>query len=483
MAPAIDGKKTDAALPRRARAVRRSFRDPAARRGSVVLVALCLVTVLAVAVIGYFAVCLRTMELSNRSYCYTASEQLAEIGMEEALWSLDQALNTSGYAWSGWTLTTVGSVPTATKQLTGFTVNKGLSGTVNIKVEYYDTSTPFTRPPIITADGVTSLQDGSQVDKQLKAIVKPASLFRNALASTAGPDAPAPSYYSNSYVMFSNDNNVTIDSYDSQVNGGGYTPSPSTTNRSDQAIICAPYLKLANANILGYVAAANPSAPDPQFTSGTLKGFGTASGTSVDNSRISNNGVQPDFDIVTPPQVTLLPTSGSGSIGPGSYYYTSTNYEVPNGSTLTIKGPATLYIQNELIVYGTITVRSDSTGPVQIYVGRGLYVYPWFGAGSGFDNQTKNPAYLGLFGPSPYYGSYLGQSSPFYGVIYMPRSDVYLYYGFPTWSQTIYGSIVGYHVISQNHFNSIQVHYDLNLRKTTFSMVNTPYVVSEWIDD
>ena len=57
-----------------------------------VLVALCLVIVLGIAVTGYVAVCARTMEMSNRSFCTTSSVQLAEIGMEEALWSLDQAL-------------------------------------------------------------------------------------------------------------------------------------------------------------------------------------------------------------------------------------------------------------------------------------------------------------------------------------------------------------------------------------------------------
>ena len=74
------------------------------QRGSVVLVALCLCTVLAVSVVGFFAVCARTMELSNRSYVYTTSLLLAENGIEEAMWSLDQALNTSGYSWTGWTL-------------------------------------------------------------------------------------------------------------------------------------------------------------------------------------------------------------------------------------------------------------------------------------------------------------------------------------------------------------------------------------------
>ncbi len=96
-----------------------------------VLVALCLTIVLGIAVAGYVAVCARTMVLSNRSFCYTSSTQLAETGLEEALWSLNQARNTPGYAWPGWTIAN----GTATMApLTGFATNKGVPGVVNVRV-------------------------------------------------------------------------------------------------------------------------------------------------------------------------------------------------------------------------------------------------------------------------------------------------------------------------------------------------------------
>lgn len=448
-------------------------------RGSLVLVALCLVTVLAIAVTGFFAVCLRTMELSNRSYCYTSSVQLAETGMEEALWSLDQALNTSGYTWSGWTLTTVGGVPTATRQITGLAVNRGLSGTVNIEVQYYNTTQPFTRPPIITSDGITPLQDGSRIDKQLKAIVKPAALFRNALASTAAPTDAAPNYYPfyGGFVAFYNDSTINVDSYDSTA--GPYTPFPSTTNRSDQAVISGTYLNLANANILGYATTSNPTATAPTFNDGTLKGFGTVSSTDVDESRISNNGTQPTFDTIVPTQVTLLPSNQS--IGPGAYYYTSTYYYVGPGSSLKITGPATIYLPYGLYVDvgGKIEIESNSTGPVQFYVGNWIYSYG-DNSGDGIVNLTKDPSKLAIFGPSVTFCD-LWQSTDFYGVVYLPAADIYLY-GYPNKTQDIYGSVVGKRVISY-YTNTVNVHYDLNLRKTTFSLINTPYEITEWIKD
>jgi hypothetical protein len=446
-----------------------------AQRGSVVLVALCLSTILAVAVIGFFAVCARTMELSNRSYLYTSSVLLAENGMEEALWSLNQALNNSSYTWSGWTLATVNGVHTATKTLTGFTTNTGLQGSVNIKVQYYDTSTPFTQPPVITSDGITQVSDGTQIDKQLKAIVKPAALFSNAIGSTAPPNSSQPSgtYYNNSYVSFYYDTSPLVDSYDSTQNSGNYTASPSTTNRSDQAIISGPYLSLSNAAILGYAASANQNATAPAFnSSGSLKGFSTPGTTRIDTSRESNNANQSAFSIVTPSAAgSILPTSGS--IGPGYYYYTGGDF-VQYSGTLTITGPATIYIANGCLIEGSVNISSSSTGPVQFYIGDYVEVL-----GSGFNNQTKNPAYLGIFSNATSNWSYLWTSTPFYGVIYVPNGD--LFTNGNGGNQQIYGSLVANHVIIYN--TNFQLHYDLNLRKTTFSMVNTPYEVTEWVEN
>ena len=443
-------------------------REGAAQRGSVVLVALCLTTVLAVAVFGYFAVCARTMELSNRSFCYTSSVLLAETGMEEALWSLDQALNNSAYTWSGWTLATVSGVPTATKSLTGFTTNKGLQGTVNITVQYYSTSTPFTQPPVITVDGISQMPDGSQIDKQLKAIVKPAALFANAIGSTAAPNSAALSSwpYPTGNVAIVQNTSATVDSYDSSA--GSYTPS-STTNRSDQAIISGPFLQFSNTSLYGYANTANSAATDPTTSSSSISSL---SGTGVDSSRVSNSGAQRSFDLVTPSGAgSILPTSGSISSG-YYYYYTGTWYQ-PSGSTLTITGPATIYVSGSVDIEGSIVISSSSTGPVQFYVGGQVYIY-----GNGIDNRTRNPAYLGIFSPTTS-GGYLYTNTSYYGVIYMPNSIVYVW-GKDYNNLEVYGALVGLNVWPY-YSNIFKLHYDLNLRKTTFSMVNTPYEVTQWV--
>jgi hypothetical protein len=70
----------------------------------------------------------------------------------------------------------------------------------------------------------------------------------------------------------------------------------------------------------------------------------------------------------------------------------------------------------------------------------------------------------------------INTATPFYGAVYAPNSP--LIAGSVSVDLTVYGALVGQSVT----FNGTPtIHYDLDLRKTTFSVVNTPYDVSQWI--
>ena len=87
-------------------------------RGTVTLVALCFVTVLGITLAGYIAVCSRAMQLSNRSFQTRTSQQLAEMGIDEAL----RAFNKND--WTDWN-----SSPK---------LGQGVTGTVKIRIDNYD---------------------------------------------------------------------------------------------------------------------------------------------------------------------------------------------------------------------------------------------------------------------------------------------------------------------------------------------------------
>jgi hypothetical protein len=112
-------------------------------RGTVSLVALCFVAVLGISLAGYIAVCSRAMTLSNRSFQGNLGQQLAELGLEEAL----RAVNKNDWSdWSNggisvdWDTSTYSASKRAVATLT-FSSGKfgqGTSATVKIRVDNYD---------------------------------------------------------------------------------------------------------------------------------------------------------------------------------------------------------------------------------------------------------------------------------------------------------------------------------------------------------
>lgn len=131
------------ALPCRSLLAGDSAMPPSACRrqsqnGSVLLVALCFVTVLGISLASYVAVCSRTMQISNRTAQTALSRQLAEMGLEEAL----RAFNSNDWRnWSNgpavnWTVS--GTTATATLTFPAGTFGQGLTGSVKIRVDNYN---------------------------------------------------------------------------------------------------------------------------------------------------------------------------------------------------------------------------------------------------------------------------------------------------------------------------------------------------------
>ena len=429
------------------------------------LVALCLVTVLAVAVVGFFAVSQRTMELSNRSFCYTSSVLLAEIGMEEAL----QALNTSGYSWatSGWTTATVSGVPTATRTLTGFYTNNGLQGTVNITVQYYTALAPYTQPPVITSVGTSQMPDGITINKQLMAYAKPAALFGSAVGA----------YSSCSFTIAYT---YPIKSYESHVS---LDPNNSAQTRKDEAIVSAPTVSGNAATISGYVATTGSG---PAWTSGGTVTRANSS-RSPDPLCISTNASQINLAILSDNNLpgtyagiadpVLNPTMGTVGATVTSRYVTTNNLSLSSTQTITVNGPVIIVVDGNFSITGSAKIVIQSGGSLQIVVGGEIKIQ-----GNGIDNTaTKLPGNLAIFGRSSNsysdindYTAQLQTSSPFYGVIYVPNGSLQLY-----GTTTVYGALVA-NVIDEG-YGAANLRYDLDLRKTTFSALTTPFSISQWL--
>jgi hypothetical protein len=121
----------------------RRSKKAASSRGTVSLVALCFVAVLGISLAGYITVCSRAMTLSNRSFQGNLGQELAELGLEEAL----RAYNKNDWSdWSNggisvdWDTSTYSASKRAVATLT-FSSGKfgqGTTATVRIRVDNHD---------------------------------------------------------------------------------------------------------------------------------------------------------------------------------------------------------------------------------------------------------------------------------------------------------------------------------------------------------
>ncbi len=97
-----------------------------------------------------------TLKTSNRAALSTRSIELAETGLEEALWALNNNTTAANWTATGWDPPASGN---ETKLLTGFTYENAIAGQIKLTITNY-AGIPGTATTI-TATGTTTSNDGS----------------------------------------------------------------------------------------------------------------------------------------------------------------------------------------------------------------------------------------------------------------------------------------------------------------------------------
>src|SRR5690606_31859144 len=98
--------------------------------------------------------------LSNRSFYANAALDLAESGVEHAMWALNRANKSTAGAWDDWTV----SDGNASRKFEDFQFGAGASGTVNVHVSGYAGATPEVVAKAMVAIG----RSGATIEKWLK---------------------------------------------------------------------------------------------------------------------------------------------------------------------------------------------------------------------------------------------------------------------------------------------------------------------------
>jgi len=419
------------------------------QRGSALLAALCFATILAIALSSYITVCYRNLSMSSRGMQNTRSIELAEMGMEDALWALNET------TWTGWTITGT----TATKTVSGFSFDNGATGSIGITITNYD-GTTGTRT--IAVSGTVTGSDGKTYTRSLTSASAQAPLFTNAVAATNGT------------VSFASAG--TVDSYDSSV--GTYDPATagySAILASAQTAPAAANITLVNAQVKGYAATLYGNGPS-YSTSAKLIGPTTPGTTKIDLNRISTSPYQPVFSIktITGAGDTLVNPVANVTLGSATdttpHVYYSSGINMTGTTKVTIAGPVRIVMSGNFYIGlsgGTPSFEVQSTGSLEVFTNSDIAIY-----GNGINNLSKDPKKVAIYGTNALTAPDMSTPTAYYGVIYTPDGS------FTVRGDTaqVYGAIVAKKVSFAGATPGM--HYDLNLRNVVFSGIDTPYAVS-----
>jgi len=427
---------------------------PNDERGSVLLAALCFATVLAIALTSYQQLCFTTLNTSDRFAQTSHSVELAETGVEYALWSRSNA------NWTGWTIN--GSTATVTLSGSDFNFSNGVTGSIALTVTHYNTSGTSTSD--VTSVGTVTLPTGSTISRTISTTLQKTEPFSNALAAVGSSGA----------VLLSS-GGLKIDSYNSSTD-------PTASSPDYGAIVTGPSITMqTGSTIWGYAATPPNSSGDivlSYSTSSFLLGPSTPAGTKIDPSRKFTSTYQ---NVFVPPSASgtdLYEPSGDVNLASGTYrlkvtsgfFYVRNGRLIVDGTDVILVAPDGIYIYN----IGQIVVKNG--GRLRILLQGSAYIYY-----DGVDNQTKDPSRFTIVGTTSTVGEVMNiySSTKFYGGVYTPNHDVKLY-GYND-SSEIFGAFVGRNV-TVNPYNTtttLRVHFDKDLRTSVLDNLTTPYAVQE----
>jgi hypothetical protein len=439
-------------------------------RGSLTLVALCFTAVIGIALASYLALSLQSMQLSQRTLQLGRARHLAETGLEEALWSLNNS------TWTNATWTVTGT--NISCAITGYSLGEGATGEADITILNYTGNSPT-----ITSTGTVTLSTGAQLTKKLSATTKPAPLFPNAIGIVAD---------NNGRVTFNSGG--TVDSWNSNPSADNVTfvPYPGFPGVHNTAAVCAatvaaPRITLNNAAVYGYTTTFGSTVT--VTASSQVKGPATPAATNIDPARVGKSAFVPVYPVGVPTPYSITgwldgtsQTIGHPFHGNEEVYYC--NGLDLNGTNLTIQGPVVIIVNGDLTIVSGAIIQVNSTGNsrLEMFVSGDVNIGTSpHGSTTWLKNLTNEPRNLAIYSTSTsssrvfnYYNNH-----DFCGVLYSAAPNASLVFDTGT-TTTIAGAVLAnYHVTFANGTAPIFA-YDTslqNLPKGWFTGVTTPLIV------
>lgn len=427
-------------------------------RGTVLVVALLLMAVIALGITSYLNLSLGSARLAKRGFSQTAAFNLAETGAEEAVWSFNRANGGADDAWSGWA--TAGNV--ARRTFSGFDLGGNTAGSVKV---YVDNFTPAgnARPTIVALSTVQSPGD-PPVTKMLEVSLRRRSRFTAGLMARdsvtfAGMRASVDSWNSDP-------------DHDPATEPVAYNEDTRNDRGSVASLAVANTAVLVNqADIWGFVYTGGAA---PQVgTQGSITGRDTPDGVQIDAARIATDFTATFPDVAAPEDGTVIATFGE-TLGTER---TATKWRCPSLSlngrkTLTILGDVTL-----VVTAGPGSHAVDVTGDASIVIPRGSSLTLYVGgdvliAGKGLANDNIRPATFQLYGVNPGESAqsiHIAGNGRLCAVAYAPDADIRI-----NGNGDVMGAFVGRSITLTGNAD---FHYDESLENLDAGM---PFGIARW---
>ncbi len=340
-------------------------------RGSVLIVALILAAVVAISLGSYLKLTAVGLDSANRTLYNSAAMNIAENGLEEAVYAINKLVDDSTYSWTsnGWTA--VGTTDMR-RTLSGYTFDQNATGSTRVYVFNYNGGGGAPRAVARSTISVVGSSNKNSVEKWVLVQLTKTSKFASGLVAK-------------DQIRFSG-TNATVDSWNSDPDSNPMTPaiaySAGVANDAGSVGSIAVYVDAVlvnNADIYGYVATGG-SAPTVG-SGGRIGPFGTPAGTIADGA--TSTDFSASFDAVTAPTATytpiasitdnkILPDLGDLPAADGKYYYTCPEIDF-NNKTLTITAGTEVVLK--LTETGDAISVGGGSGVIQIDTGATLSIY------------------------------------------------------------------------------------------------------------
>ncbi|MBL9211806.1 MAG: hypothetical protein JNL92_15150 [Opitutaceae bacterium] len=345
------------------------------QRGSLLIVAMILAAVIGISLASYIQLGRSSLNISNRALYNNAAMNLAENGLEEAMYSINQYVTDSTYNWAGWS-NSGGADAWRTLPATGtYTFEQGATGTVRVYIYGYKGVAPR-----VVARATVTLGGGNSapIEKWVEIQLRKTSKFANGLVAKQ-------------QIRF-NGNNASVNSWNSDPDNNAataaipYSAGAAHDNGSVGSIsVSVDAVLVQNADIWGY--ASTGGAMPSIGPNGLVGPFGTLAGT-MDLSRVATDFAA-DFDPVLTPATSgyalgsitgslNLPRSGDTPAADGKYYYTASevsfNNQALNIQKLAVGDPSPKVVLKLTNTMTSISIGGGS-GSLNVQTGANLEIY------------------------------------------------------------------------------------------------------------